>query len=253
MLKHRLRKVIERLSLIFRRIAPIKDDHHLFRTLCNSSLKGGDIKVSTSQCGEDLIIQYIFKCRGLVNISYLDIGAHHPYFLNNTAIFYATGSRGINLEPNPALINSFFVERPNDINLNAAVSDHDGVSTLFIPKDALTLSTLDSKTLDLTAEKFDSIKVSCLKLTSIIDKYMTDCPLDLLCIDVEGSELAILKQVSALQYLPKVICVETLSYSLHGKGAKNREIENLLLSMDYMVYADTNINTIFVMKSFWCL
>lgn len=251
MLKSRLRKVFEGFIKPFRRFFPNRTEYGYFHALCETSSKGGDIKVSTSQCGEDLIIQYIFKCRGLLDISYLDIGAHHPYFLNNTAIFYASGSRGINIEANPDLITAFNKERPNDINLNVAVSTYDGISTLCIPQDSLTLSSLDSQSLDLVSEKIDSIQVPCLTLNSVIDKYMMGrCP-DLLCIDVEGGELSILKQISSLRCLPKVICAETISYSLSGRGVKNNDIKNLLLAMGYIVYADTNINTIFVLEDFW--
>ena len=42
---------------------------------------------SYSQCGEDLLVDYIFKLRGIERPSYLDIGAHDPYYLSNTALF----------------------------------------------------------------------------------------------------------------------------------------------------------------------
>lgn len=42
---------------------------------------------SYSQCGEDRILAFIFRSLGIDKPSYLDIGAHHPYMLNNTMYF----------------------------------------------------------------------------------------------------------------------------------------------------------------------
>ena len=68
-------------------------------------------KKSYSQCGEDLIVRYIFDVLRIEHPSYLDIGAHHPFFLNNTALLYEEGSRGVNVEADPQLIHSFYKER----------------------------------------------------------------------------------------------------------------------------------------------
>ena len=57
-------------------------------------------KKSFSQCGEDLIVNYIFGLRGITKPTYLDIGANDPFYLNNTALFYINGCRGINIEAN---------------------------------------------------------------------------------------------------------------------------------------------------------
>lgn len=48
-----------------------------------------------SQCGEGLILQYLFRVFGIGKVSYLDIGAHHPPYLSNTYLFYANGGSGV--------------------------------------------------------------------------------------------------------------------------------------------------------------
>ena len=53
-------------------------------------------QISYSQSGEDLIVKHIFENLGVKKPSYLDIGAYHPFHLNNTVIFYLSGSHGIN-------------------------------------------------------------------------------------------------------------------------------------------------------------
>ena len=78
---------------------------------------------SYSQCGEDLIIAFLFRSLGIERPGYIDIGAHHPTYLSNTRLLYARGSRGINIEANPALIRRFRTQRPGDVNLNIGIVD----------------------------------------------------------------------------------------------------------------------------------
>ncbi|HIL70794.1 MAG TPA: FkbM family methyltransferase, partial [Verrucomicrobia bacterium] len=58
-------------------------------------------KQSYSQCGEDLLIQFIFKTMKRSDLRYLDIGAHDPVKFNNTFGLYRAGHRGVCIEPNP--------------------------------------------------------------------------------------------------------------------------------------------------------
>jgi hypothetical protein len=53
------------------------------------------LKKSYSQPGEDLIVKYIFDVLQVRQPSYMDIGSHRPFFISNSAFFYANGSRGI--------------------------------------------------------------------------------------------------------------------------------------------------------------
>ena len=46
-------------------------------------------------------------------------------------MFYEQGSRGINIEANPQLINDFITHRPEDINLNIGIND-ERVNLIFI-------------------------------------------------------------------------------------------------------------------------
>ena len=41
-------------------------------------------QVSYAQCGEDIMIRYVFDALGTIEIRYLDSGAHHPTYLSNT-------------------------------------------------------------------------------------------------------------------------------------------------------------------------
>ena len=52
----------------------------------------------------------------------MDIGAHHPTHLSNTALFYLLGNRGINIEPDPELFPLVASNRTRDINLNIGIA-----------------------------------------------------------------------------------------------------------------------------------
>jgi len=213
-----------------------------------------EINISYSQCGEDLIMRYIFNVLEIKQPSYIDIGAHHPSYLNNTAIFYLSGSKGINIEPDQILYKEFLVKRKYDINLNTCIADKDEEKDFYFMSTP-TLNTLSK----IEADKYVSlgysinsvIKLKADTLPNIIKKYWNNIFPDLLSLDTEGMDETILKSINYESNYPIVICVETLSFSNNGNGIKNKSIIRFLESKGYLVYADTNINTIFVRKEVW--
>jgi hypothetical protein len=76
-----------------------------FINRCVNWTKKGHRKVSYSQCGEDIIINFILTCLKIDKPTYMDIGAHHPFRFSNTALFYEAGCHGINIEPDPTYLN----------------------------------------------------------------------------------------------------------------------------------------------------
>ncbi len=211
-------------------------------------------KKSFSQCGEDILISYIFKLRGIKKPSYIDIGANHPYLLNNTAIFYKAGSRGINIDANPKLIKLFKILRPYDININVGISSEEGELDFFIMEDA-TLSTFSKNEYDILSSSGKKLKeIKKIKLNtfeSVLTTYFNNrCP-DFLSLDVEGMDLEILLSIDFGKYSPKVICVEAAEYSPIGAGKRREDIINFLVLKGYYEYANTNLNCIMVKNDFW--
>lgn len=210
---------------------------------------------SYSQSGEDMIVRFVLNGLGISKPTYIDIGAYHPYYLNNTAYFYSSGCSGINIEPNPNLFKAFKKNRRRDINLNIGVSDVEGDLDFFVMS-ADTLSTFSSD----EADKFvaehnmqivEKIKVRVRPVSDILSEYLPGRFPDFLTIDAEGIEEKILSSIDFDIWKPLVICCETISYSTTGAGIKNTFVMEYLLSKGYMVYADTYINTIFVLESAW--
>jgi FkbM family methyltransferase len=212
-------------------------------------------KTSFSQSGEDLIVKFIFDFIGIQNPSYIDIGAHHPYFLNNTAIFYESGSRGINIEPNDENITLFNRYRKHDVNLNIGIAKEPGLLDYYYMS-APTLNTFSKE----EAQNFESennykikrvVKKEVDTLQGVITKYHEGKFPDLLSLDVEGLEEDIIYSIDYENNFPSVICIETISYSEKGLGEKNHELIDFIKSKNYLAYADTNINSIFVRKEKW--
>ena len=80
---------------------------------------------SFAQEGEDRVLfSLLFKLHGGKHIDngfYVDVGAHHPYYLSNTYIFYRQGWRGLNIDAMPGSMALFEKNRPRDINLESGV------------------------------------------------------------------------------------------------------------------------------------
>jgi FkbM family methyltransferase len=209
---------------------------------------------SYSQCGEDLIMRFLFASAGIGRPTYIDLGAHHPTHLSNTKLLYADGSRGINVEANPELIAKFHRSRRKDINLNFGVGpeESDGKTVDFYVMNSSTMSTFSlEEALRLEAEtsikRTRTIQVPMRGVSSIIREYCGGVFPDLLNVDIEGTDSLVVPALVAAPFesRPKVVCIETLTYSESGTARKRTELIQAIAEAGYRVYADTYINTIF--------
>ena len=227
----------------------------IIRVIQKRILKVPNGRTSYSQSGEDAIVQFIFNELNIIHPTYIDIGAHHPYNISNTASLYLSGSCGINVEPNPELYKLFLNERKRDININKGVSSKieeldyysmsdPGLNTFSKDDAEYFVEKYGKKILDITRNKTTTID-------SIIQNHCNGIFPDFLSLDVEGLDLSLLKSIDYDKSSPIVICVETLTFSNTGNGQKIDTIINFLLSKNYILYADTNINSIFVKKEKW--
>lgn len=220
------------------------------------NLKNAYLK-SFSQCGEDLIINFIFtNMFKQESINYLDIGAHHSTWLSNTKFFYEQNGNGVLIEPDPILFEEINKNRPKDICINCGIGfENKSIADFFIMEPP-TLNTF-SKEEAHNLEKNNGfkiknvIKVKLININEILNKYFLN-GLDFLSLDVEGLDFNILKSLDYKNIRPKVICVETLNFDTDRKKQhKEENIIEFLKEQNYFVFADTFINTIFVDKNIW--
>jgi FkbM family methyltransferase len=169
-----------------------------------------------AQHGDDLVILNIFDMLKIAKPSYLDIGAHDPFNISNTALLYQRGCRGINVEANPTLIKAFHTQRPEDVSLNVGVAATPGTMTFYMFDDRSGINTFSSQQVSLIERGTDfrvkkTIEVSVMTVSQILEKHWPNGFPDLLSLDVEGLDLEVLKSIEYDRSAPKLICVEANS------------------------------------------
>lgn len=212
------------------------------------------IRISFSQSSEDIIVQNIFRLKGINKPSYLDIGCNDPFYISNTALFHLNGSQGINIDANPILIEKFNRFRPNAININIGISHQEAEQDFYVMKDNTlsTFSTEEYEKMKLAGKEIHEIKkIKLQSIQSILTKYNAGFFPDFLSLDVEGFDLQILKSIDFSISFPKVICVEAAEFSPFGMGKRKTEIIDFLIEKGYFEFANTNLNAIMVKNEFW--
>ncbi len=207
-------------------------------------------KASYAQTGEDLIVRFLFDELQISRPSYIDIGAHHPFFLSNTALFYRSGCRGINIEPDPTLFGAFTKHRPNDTNLNMGIGAEAAEADFYIISSP-TLNTFSKKEAEAYKNEGDyyitqTLKMPINTISYVVDKYNSGVFPQYLNLDAEGVDELIVRSIDYEKNYPLVMCIETISFSTSGNGVKNNALIDFVKEKGYMVYADTYMNTIFV-------
>ena len=211
-----------------------------------------------SQTGEDVIVEFLLTQNDIPGkLMWLDIGAHHPIYLSNTALFYSQGKHGINIEANPFLIWKFYRRRKKDINLNIAIADRSATMDFYIMDDP-GLSTLSAEEAHENEKKghkiVKTIPIQTMTVTEVIDKFCGGIFPVFLSLDAEGYDLEILKTIDYEKSSPKIICVENIPFQHKLKNyfdsMQTNELSRFLISKNYSIIAFTLINTIFVKDDF---
>lgn len=216
--------------------------------------KGEAGKVSYSQCGEDLIADFVLtNILKLKSPRYLDVGAHDPVRFNNTYYFYQRGLSGVLVEPNRKRCDALRQARPRDTVIHAGAGPEAGVLTYY-ELDPDTLNTFNSR----EAEEYQKAghrltatsEVEIRSIASILEQFGGTGP-DFVSLDVEGGEMQILAAWNLDERRPGLFCIETAEYTPDGSGGKRKEVLEFMRAREYRVYADTYINTLFVDSRCW--
>jgi FkbM family methyltransferase len=209
--------------------------------------------VSFAEEGEDLVIKCLFDTFNIIGPSYIDIGAWDPIINSNTYLFYWQGSRGVLVEPNPALCAHLKSVRPRDtvLNIGIGVTDQKEADYYILEGDGQ-LNTFSKKQADGWAKVKghsmikEVIKMPLVNINEVLQENFKRGP-DLLSVDAEGLDEDILKSLDIERFRPKVICAET---SELGTGKLITSIIRFLESKNYSVRGSTFVNSIFLDNAF---
>jgi len=199
---------------------------------------------SYSQEGEDMILKRIFE--GKEHGFYVDIGAHHPRRFSNTHFFYCKGWSGINIEPNPEGVAAFQRERSRDINLQLAVSDHEGELTYYLFDDPA----LNSFNKELTDQRLRTSHYKLIgtkaipvqRLEVLLRKHLpSGTKIDFLTVDVEGLDMCVLRSNDWKTFRPAWVLIESLGSTVEMAIAS--EETAFMREQEYELYAKT-VNTL---------
>ena len=201
-----------------------------------------------SQHGDDVIVFQIFKQLGMDKPSYIDVGAHDPLCISNTAILHKSGSRGINIEANPVLIKKFYEQRTDDINLNVGVGTKKGVLPFYMFDEAHGCNTFSLEEAKRFEELYPELKIvktielPVTTLTDIINEHWNGKYPDYIDIDIEGLDYEVLQSCDFSGETPYVICVEIDKVDVSGMNA-------MLAEKGFVPYCRMISNMIYVRKN----
>jgi FkbM family methyltransferase len=197
---------------------------------------------SYSQFNDDIFIKKFFQNKiG----TYVDIGCHHPFKLNNTYLLYKKRWNGLNIDLMRINIDLFNIWRPRDKNICAAISSKNKTSLAYIPNNNI-LSTEISIVESYANMIKEHFKNSFIKKTikvftfeSIIKHHKIKLEkFDFLKIDIEGEDYKVLKNINLKKYNPELICIED---RIEKEENKNK-IDKYLRSFKYKLIFRSPVN-----------
>lgn len=153
---------------------------------------------SFAQEGEDVLLWRILDGSHQVKGTYVDVGCNHPRRFSNTAFFYQRGWRGVVIDPNPRFAEIFRQERPEDVYLNIGVANENSRLKYFSFEEDCYNTFSEEMAMELVNDRIQpepqesEIEVRPLR-QALLDIWPTGKTVDLLSIDAEGYDLAIVQ------------------------------------------------------------
>jgi len=186
--------------------------------------------------GEDIFINRILK--NINQGKYVDVGCYHPYKGSLTFELYKRGWNGVNIDVSKTSIDLFNMSRKKDINLNLAISNFDG-ETFYYEN-----SPINQQNSLIQMNKLQKkIKIKCLTLDTVLNNKNLD-EFDYLNIDVEGSELEVIKGFNLKRFNPKLITIENNDLTI-DEYLKS-EVCKILIENDYILVNKIGVTNFFM-------
>ncbi|MGG5809871.1 FkbM family methyltransferase [Falsiroseomonas sp. CW058] len=231
-------------------------NHNVYEAIAAAGMQAPDIPVRSieyyAQCGEDVIVLALLRAVALregLDLSrerYLEIGANHPVATNATWLLHrALGMTGVLVEANPRLLGPLRAHRPGDEILHAAVHVGEGDSIELYVSNQNELSSLDRDFVlqwrDGVVGEREVVTVPAIRVDDLLARHFPDRPPAFVSIDIEGLDLAVLRDLDFARFRPLVVQAEP---SDHHHPGNTEAIARFLGSVGYVVVARTEVNLI---------
>ncbi|HEY0660220.1 MAG TPA: FkbM family methyltransferase [Lysobacter sp.] len=172
-------------------------------------------KPAFAHWGEDQVAAHYLKDveRGF----YVDIGCYHPSLYSNTKLLFDRGWSGINVDPNPFMIQEFEKERPNDANLNLAIGAEKGSTSFMLFHDWASSNTISEEFADEIAKQHNieiarRIETEVFPLRAILDQHANGRQIDFMNIDIESVDIEALESNDWERHRPSLIAIEDFEF-----------------------------------------
>jgi FkbM family methyltransferase len=202
------------------------------------------------QFGEDCVLLSLFGKQA--DGFFIDVGAFHPIYFSNTYQLSKRGWTGINIEPNPESFKPFPALRPRDINLNVAVSGNseqrefvcDGPYSGFCDGGYQEVREGIGGESGAVGGK-PRVRVKAVPLRQIVTEHVpAGVRVDLLTVDCEGADLAVLESADLSAFRPRVVLVEDHTDSLES------EVMRFMRRHGYVHYCRIGLTRFFLEPEF---
>jgi len=194
--------------------------------------------ITYAQNFEDFMLWKALKA--IKNGLYIDIGACDPDLYSVTKWFYDNGWSGINAEPIEECYRKFLTERPRDINLDIFVSDKNGVTDFYESSDLVKSTNKPENAKTPKNEpglKFEKKIKNTRKLDDICAEHGVKT-VHFLKIDVEGSEMEVLRGFSFDEIRPWIVLFESVSTDADHNDVSTECVNYLKNKGYHFIYFD---------------
>ena len=186
-------------------------------------------ELSYAQHGEDRVLA------GLLDWAppgfYVDVGAHHPIRLSNTASLYRAGWCGIDVDASPGTVRLFHHYRPRDVALEVGVGAVPGSLPFYVFDDEAVNTFSAEWARDAVANKHKLMRTIDVPIVTLAEILSRNLPhgqeIDLLSVDVEGLDLEVLRSNDWDRYRPGLVMVEDLGIESLSRAADSRIVQFL--------------------------
>ena len=188
---------------------------------------------------EDIFINRVFK--NLNSGFYIDIGAYHPFKGSLTNLLFQKGWKGMNIDLSKESIELFKIARPNDLNVNCAITDFNG-ETYYYQNSEIN----QQNSLLKSNDNQKKIKINAFTLNELLKiNKIDEC--DYLNIDTEGNEFTILQNINFDTIQPLLVSIEDNSFDLENENKK--KIINLMEEKSYQMINVIGVTMFFTNKN----